>query len=289
MTCSATPGPSTRRTCTSRPAPFRRSVCTAAWVRCPCRGDLGAGQRLARPAPDRRAQGAAGGTPPARLLPQGRGAGPLPHQPLLPAQGPGRGLPAGPLRDPEPDRHPPAREPLGHHDLLPGPDPGHRAGGLRQDDHARGSGRPHQRDPARPHPDGRGPHRVRPHQQGIAGQPARGSGALALVRQGAAPIAARGPRRHPGRRDARPRDHLARDHRLGDRPPGARDPAHDDGLLDGGSHHQRVSAGPAGPDPHDGLGLAEGRDLAGACCPAATARAASPPTRSSATRPTSAG
>ena len=120
---------------------------------------------------------------------------------------------------------------------------------------------------ARPHPDGRGPDRVRPHEQGVAGQPARGPGALALVREGAAAVAARGPGRHPGRRDARPRDDLARDHGLRDGPPRARDPAHDDGVLDGRPHHQRVPAGPAGPDPHDGLGLAEGGHLADAPAP----------------------
>ncbi len=57
------------------------------------------------------------------------------------------------------------------------------------------------------------------------------------------------PGRDPRRRDARPRDDLARHHGLRDRPPRARDAAHDDGLLDGRPHHQRLPARPAGPDP----------------------------------------
>jgi HEAT repeat protein len=62
--------------------------------------------------------------------------------------------------------------------------------GLRQDHDARRARRPHQRDRAGPHHHRRGPDRVRPPEQGVAGQPARDPVAFGLVREGAAPVAA---------------------------------------------------------------------------------------------------
>ena len=54
--------------------------------------------------------------------------------------------------------------------------------------------------------------------------------------------AASGPRRHPGRRDARPGDDLGRADRGRDRPPGVRDPAHAERGADHRPHHRRLPA-----------------------------------------------
>src|SRR5690606_32621066 len=56
-----------------------------------------------------------------------------------------------------------------------GPDPGDRADGLGQVDHAGGDARPHQQERVRPHPLGRGPDRIRAHLAEMPGQPARGA------------------------------------------------------------------------------------------------------------------
>ena len=63
-------------------------------------------------------------------------------------------------------------------------------------------------------------------QQALADQPARGRQRHAQLQRRAQARAAAGPRRDPGRRDARPGDHLGRPDRRRDRPPGLRDPAH---------------------------------------------------------------
>ena len=86
-------------------------------------------------------------------------------------------------------------------------------------------------------------------------------GHAGFLRQGPAPGAARGSRRHPRGRNARPRDDRAGHHRVGNRAPGARDPPHDDRELDRRPHHQLLPAGPAEPDPDDGRRLVEGGDL----------------------------
>ena len=57
----------------------------------------------------------------------------------------------------------------------------HRPDRLGQVDHARGDGQPHQRERVRPHPDGRGPDRVRPRIEEVPDQPARGRPAHAVA------------------------------------------------------------------------------------------------------------
>ena len=118
------------------------------------------------------------------------------------------------------------------------PHPVHRPDRLRQVDHARGDGQPRQRERLRAHPHDRGPDRVPARIEEVPHQPARARPAHAVVPQRAAQRAARGPRLHAGRRNARPRDDPPRAHRRGDRPPGVRDAAHE---LGGEDHRPRSS------------------------------------------------
>ena len=80
-----------------------------------------------------------------------------------------------------------------------------------------------------------------------------------LVQAGPARRAARGPRHHPGRRDARPGDGLHRDRDRGDRPPGLRHAAHHDGRLDRRPDHRPVPGRPAGPGAGDAVRIAARR------------------------------
>ena len=77
-----------------------------------------------------------------------------------------------------------------------------------------------------PRADGRGSDRVRAREQEVPDQPARGRAAHAELLQRAALGAARGPRRDPGRRNARPGDHPPGADRRRDRPPRVRHAAH---------------------------------------------------------------
>ena len=160
------------------------------------------------------------------------------------------------------------------------PDPVHRADRLGQVDDAGGDGQPRQRERVRPHPDDRGPDRVRARVEEVPDQPARGRAAHAVVRQRAARGAARGPRLHPGRRNARPRDDPPRAHRRRDRPPGVRHAAHELGGEDDRPHHRRVPRRRKGHGARDAVGVAGVRDRADAAARPRTARAAWRRTRS---------
>ena len=83
------------------------------------------------------------------------------------------------------------------------PGPRHRHDRQRQEHDARGDDRPHQRDALGAHHDDRGPDRVPAPRQPVDRQPARDRRRHAVVRARAAQRAAPGPRRHPGRRNAR--------------------------------------------------------------------------------------
>ena len=81
--------------------------------------------------------------------------------------------------------------------------------------------------------------------------------------------AAPGPRRHPGRRDARLRDDRDRAARGRDRPPGVLDPAHPRRHRDDQPHHLGLPAAPPEADPHPARAGPQGGDLA---APAAARR-----------------
>ena len=140
--------------------------------------------------------------------------------------------------------------------LCTGPD------GLGQVDDARGDGRSGQCEHVRAHPDDRGPDRVHARVEEVPDQPARARAAHAVVPQRAAERAARGPRLHPGRRNARPRDHPPRPHRGGNRPPRVRDAAHELGRQDDRPDHRRVPRRGKGDGPRDAVGVAGIGDLA---------------------------
>ena len=95
----------------------------------------------------------------------------------------------------------------------------HRADRLGQVDDARRDDRRDQPHARGAHPDDRGPDRVPPPPPTLPRQPARGRHRRARLRRGAARRAPPGPRRDPGRRDARPRDDLDRADRGRDGPP----------------------------------------------------------------------
>ena len=78
-----------------------------------------------------------------------------------------------------------------------------------------------------------------------------------------------GPRRHPGRRDARPRDGRDGAARGRDRPPRLLDAAHARRDRDDQPHHRGLPAAPAAAGPHPARGGAQGGDLA---APAAARR-----------------
>ncbi len=82
---------------------------------------------------------------------------------------------------------------------LPKAGVGHRPDRLRQVDHAGGAGRPYQQNAQRPRGDDRRSDRVRPSQQELSDQPARGGRSHAELQD----RAARGPARRPGCRARR--------------------------------------------------------------------------------------
>ena len=135
---------------------------------------------------------------------------------------------------------------------------------LGQVDHARGDGQPRQRERVRAHPHDRGPDRVPARIEEVPDQPARARAAHAVVPERAAQRAARGPRLHPGRRNARPRDDPPRADRRRDRPPGVRHAAHELGRQDHRPDHRRVPGRRKGHGPLDAVGVAGGGDLADA-------------------------
>ena len=111
--------------------------------------------------------------------------------------------------------------------------------------------------------------------QSLPGQPARGGGGHALLRQRPQARAAAGPRHHPGRRDARPGDDLGRADRRRDRPPRLRHPAHPGRGADDRPHHRRLPAAPAAAGARPAGRLAPGRRLPDAGTHARTAAAES--------------
>ena len=136
--------------------------------------------------------------------------------------------------------------------------PRHRPDRFGQVDHARLDGRHDQPRPQRAHPHDRGPDRVPAPPQALHRQPARDRLRRHGLRDRAAGRAARGPRRDPRRRDARPRDDLDRADRGRDRPPRVRDPAHAVDRADGRPDHRRLPAAPAAPGPDAALDRAAG-------------------------------
>ena len=83
--------------------------------------------------------------------------------------------------------------------------------------------------------------------------------------------AARGPRRDPRRRDARPGDDLDRADRGRDRPPRLRHPAHPVDRADGRPDHRRLPAPAAGPGPDAALDRACRGSSPSSCCRPPTA------------------
>ena len=126
------------------------------------------------------------------------------------------------------------------------PDPGDRARRARaRSHHARGDDRQDQQGAEGPHHHGGGPDRVHPPPPELHRQPARGGHRHQELRDGAQVRAARGPRRDPGRRNARPRDDRRGAHHRRDRPPGPRDAAHQLGGRVDQPHHRRLPVEPA--------------------------------------------
>ena len=108
------------------------------------------------------------------------------------------------------------------------------------------------------HPDDRGPDRVPPPPQAlIVNQREIGADAIDFALALKAALRA-GPRRDPGRRDARPGDDLDRADRGRDRPPGLRHPAHPVDRPDRRPDHRRVPAPPAAAGAHAALDRAAG-------------------------------
>ena len=110
----------------------------------------------------------------------------------------------------------------------------------------------------RAHHDDRRPDRVPAPRQPVDHQPARDRRRHRVVRARAAQRAAPGPRRHPGRRDARLRDDRDGAARRRDRPPGVLDAAHARRHRDDQPHHRGVPAAPAEADPPAAGQRAEG-------------------------------
>ena len=141
---------------------------------------------------------------------------PLPRQHLPPARLAGHRPPDHPARGQDHPPAPPARGP-GEDRLLPArPRPGHGDDGERQDDDPGRHARLHQHLPPGKHHHHRGPDRVPAQGQEEHDQPEGGGHGRHRIRPGPAGLPPRGPRRHPGGRDARPGHDR-------DGPPGGRD------------------------------------------------------------------
>ena len=125
--------------------------------------------------------------------------------------------------------------------------PRHRPDRLGQEHDAGGDDRRDQPRARGPHPHDRGPDRVPAPAQKLDRQPARDRLRRARLRARPARRPAPGPRRDPGRRDARPGDDLDRADRGRDRPPRLRHPAHPVDRADRRPDHRRLPARAAGP------------------------------------------
>ena len=142
-----------------------------------------------------------------------------------------------------------------------GPGAGHRPDRQRQVHHPRGADPLHRHAPAGARDHHRRPDGVPVHRRRGLDLPARGGDRHRQLLRGAAQRHAPGPRRHHGRRDARPGDHLDRDHRGRDRPPGVLDPAHQQRAADRRPHPRHLPGRPAGADPRAARPGAQGRGL----------------------------
>ena len=208
--------------------------------------------------PHQRAAAASGDRLAAGLRLLGARSRPLPCQRLLPARLPRRGLQADPLRA-ELDRRP---RPAGG-GTRDGPSASrlrarHRPDRVGQVHLAGGHDRRDQHHPRGAHPHDRGPDRVPARAQEVHRQPARAGRRRAELRHGPEGGPAPGPRRDPGRRDARPRDDQHGPDSGRDRPPGVRHAPHPGHRPDHRPHHRRVPLLPAGPGARAAVGGAAG-------------------------------
>ena len=136
------------------------------------------------------------------------------------------------------------------------------------------------RDAEAQHHQPRGPDRVRPPQQALAGDPARAAHPPAVLRRGRARCDARGPGRDPGGRAARRGHRALGDDRRRDRPPGARHAAHDQRGQDDRPHGRRAAGRGARADQELPLAEPDRRRDAGAGADARTCAAAGRSARS---------
>ncbi len=136
--------------------------------------------------------------------------------------------------------------------------------GLGQIDDAVRADRPDQPDAHRSRHHDRRPDRVRPSEQEVRDHAASGGCSHRVVQARAPRGASRRPRHCAGRRAARSRDGIDRHRDGGDRTPGVRHAAHDDGPEHHRPARRSVPGRSPGADPRDALGVAQGRDLAGA-------------------------
>ena len=186
-------------------------------------------------------------------------------------------------------------EQLGLPDGLQRPDhaapravPGHRARPARARARSLASdGQLHQRDRRSPHHHDRRPDRVLSQPQEVDDQSARGRRRRPQLRRGDSPRAAAGPRRDPGRRNARPGNDRSGHHRGRNGPRRVRHAAHHQRRRHDQPHHRRV--------PHATSRTRSARSLprrsSASCRPAAaaarSAAAASRRTRCWSSRPAS--
>ena len=130
-----------------------------------------------------------------------------------------------------------------------GPGAPDRSDRLRKVHHPGLGHRSHQRDACGAHPDHRGPYRVRAQARPLRRHTARGRDRQPLLRACPPVGIARGPRRPPGGRDARPRVDSARPHPGGNRPPRVLHIAHQRLFPGDRPHHRRLPGLATGPDP----------------------------------------
>ena len=126
----------------------------------------------------------------------------LPCQPVPAATRRRSGVPTNSHHHSQPRSARAAAHPAQNTPLAAGARAGHRADREWQIHHLGGADRLRQYAPQGPYPDHRGPGGIRPRQQELRGQSARGRQPYAHVRRGAAGRVAGGPGHHHGGRDA---------------------------------------------------------------------------------------
>ncbi len=142
----------------------------------------------------------------------------------------------------------------------------------REIDHPGGDHRLHQRQPHRPYRHHRGPHRIPAPGQEEHHQPAGGRLRHRGLRRCAEKRPAAGPRRHPGRGDARLRNDRDGPDRRRDGPPGPLHTPHHRRHRNHQPHRLGLPPLPAAPDPAAARVGHQGRSSPSAWCPAPTAR-----------------